>query len=689
MREATTIEKQTKAGGGSPSGGKSVFESEHFFVILTVALFAVFAFQLCYHATRTSATVDEMPHILAGHRHWQCGDFGINPEHPPLLKLLATAPLNFQTLVEPPWDCGSRLTSKPDSFLFGARFIIQNGVDEIIIPVRLSAALMSLLLAALVFAAAWKMFGRAEALTALALFAFEPNLIAHGALVTTDMALSATAFAAALALYRFRNKPNVFRFFAVGLAVGLMLAAKHSAIIFVPGLFVLLIADAFVFRRHETRLPMQFLRQTAAFAGFFLIGLILLWAFYGFRYYSIPGATGDTISIENYIKANNSRPEIADSFSAKTVAAVQQTRILPESYILGLADIIASGTRNSYIFDRNYPTGRWFYFPLAFIVKSSVALLLLLPLGLLFPFLQKEKRREMMFLLVPPLIFFAVALTSGLNIGVRHILPVYPFFIVIAAAGAVWLSRKFYFFKYILIGLLIFHAMTAVRVAPDYIAFSNDFWGGTNNTYRIFRGPDVEWGQNMKFVNEYLARENISDCWFAQYGMTELTQISQPCRLMPGSFPGDNAEQPIEPTPPVIEGTVLLSITTLPPRGGAEYLPIAQSQPIAQIGGSIFVYRGRFEIPLAAALSHAARANQLIRFNRFEEAVADGRKAVEFAPGDSRTHLALGIVLARAGQKDEARREFETVIELAKSNPALFRNAEIRAQQEIKRLDGN
>ena len=290
-----------------------------------------------------------------------------------------------------------------------------------------------------------------------------------------------------------------------------------------------------------------------------------------------------------------------------------------------------------------------------------------------------------MFLLVPPLLFFAVALTSGLNIGVRHILPVYPFFIVIAAVGAVWLSRRFYFFKYILIGLLIFHATTAVRVAPNYMAFSNDFWGGTNNTYRIFRAADVEWGQNMKFVNEYLARENISDCWFAQYGMTELTQISQPCRLMPGSFPADIAEQPIEPTPNVIEGTVLLSITTLPPRGGAEYLPIAQSQPIAQIGGSIFVYRGRFEIPLAAALSHATRADQFVRLNRLEEAIADGRKAVELAPDDSRTHLSLGIALARAGQKDEARREFETAIELAKST-SVFRNAEVRARQELEKL---
>ena len=81
-------------------------QKEIFFVAAAVFLLAAFTLQLVYHAIRTSATVDEPDHILAGHRHWQCGDFGINPEHPPLLKLLATVPLNFRELSEPPWECG-------------------------------------------------------------------------------------------------------------------------------------------------------------------------------------------------------------------------------------------------------------------------------------------------------------------------------------------------------------------------------------------------------------------------------------------------------------------------------------------------------------------------------------------------------------------------------------------------------
>ncbi len=379
---------------------------------------------------------------------------------------------------------------------------------------------------------------------------------------------------------------------------------------------------------------------------------------------------------------------MVESFSAKIVDGISKTRIFPESYVLGMADIISWGSRNAYIFGRNYPTGQWWYFPFSFVVKSSIALLLLLPLGLLFPFFNREKRREMMFLLVPPIFFFAFALTSQLNSGIRHILPVYGFLIVASAVGAIWLSRKFYFFRYVLIALLIFHALAAIRTAPNYLAFSNDFWGGTNKTHQIFSDSNVDTGQSIKLVNEYIARENITDCWIVSFVHPELIGAIQPCRVLPTALRILVSRNVAEPVPPVIEGTVFVSTSDLPPRGGDEYVPIAKSTPIAFIGGNTFVYRGRFEIPLAAAMSHAYRAGQFLRSNRSEEAVAEGRKAVELAAYDPRTHLSLGLALIRAGQKDEARRELQMTIELAKPNP-VFRNAEVRAQQEIKRLAGN
>lgn len=419
------------------------------------------------------------------------------------------------------------------------------------------------------------------------------------------------------------------------------------------------------------------------FAGIVFIGFVLLWASYGFQYHALPN-TNETALL------NEIMPPDIDSHAAPHPFIKQTIRIaahvVPESYFVGFADVLSESSREMFLLGKVYPTGRWFYFPAAFSIKTSIALLVLLFVGLLTPKLYRERRREMLFLLVPPLLFFAVSMTSGMNIGVRHVLPVYPFFIVIAAAGACAWSRKYLAARYVLIALLIFHAATALRIAPNYLAFANDFWGGTNNTHNLLADSNVEWGQNFKLVNEYLARENIKDCWIAPFGNGELILKYQPCRLMPGDWGWNFTAQPIEPVPPVVEGTILLSTSVAPQFGHAEFLPFAEAEPIAMIGGSIFVYRGRFEIPLVSALSYAGRAQQFIRLNRFEEAIADGRKAVELALADPRTHLALAASLARAKQIDEARGEYETTIRLAQTNPEHFSSEETRAQNALRRL---
>jgi hypothetical protein len=664
-----------------PTTGKNQIS----FLTSAVFLLAAFAFQLVYHATRTSATVDEPNHILAGHRHWQCGDFGINPEHPPLLKLLATAPLNSRKLSEPPWECGSKLTSKFDAFSYGSTFLVENGVDSVVIPTRLAASLMSMLLALLVFIAAWEMFGRWEALTALAILAFEPNLIAHGSLVTTDMAISATSFGAIYALYRFGRDPTRLRLLVAGLAVGLMLAAKHSAVVFVGILFVLAIADVVLFRRSEVHLPPRIIRQTAAFAAMFVIGWVILWSFYGFRYRAIPNATESTISVADYIKQNG-RPESVGSLPARVTTAISHTPAFPESYVLGMADVIAWGSRNCWIFGRVYTTGKWFYFPIAFLVKTSIALLLLLPVGLFYLALNREKWREGMFLLVPAIIFFIFASNSNFNTGVRHILPIYGLLIVLVSAGAIWLCRKFNVFRYALVALLILNAVATLRAAPSYLAYANNLWGGYENTHRIFVDSNTDTGQSMKLIGDYLAREGVQDCWISTFVHPEMIRSVQPCRSMPSGVRIMVSRNLIDPVPPVIEGTVVLSVIELPPRGGDEYLPIARSEPIAFIGGNTYIYRGRFEVPLAAAISHAVRSSHFLRVKNFDGAVTEGREAVRLGAADPRTHLALGLALARTGQNEEAVQELKTAMGQAKADPR-FRNAELWAQQELNRIN--
>jgi hypothetical protein len=416
----------------------------------------------------------------------------------------------------------------------------------------------------------------------------------------------------------------------------------------------------------------------AGYACVLLVGLCVLWSSYGFRYQALPGA--GALSPNDLLGANAGAPV------ARVIQFVQRLHVFPEAYTYGLADIVAEGQRDTFLLGKVYPRGQWFYFPAAFAIKSSVALLVSLAIaaaaaGLLY----RGRRREMLFLLLPPLCFFAVSLTSGINIGVRHILPVYPFFAVVAAAGCCALARRRRAFAYPLAALLLFHAAAAARTAPHYIAFANDFWGGTDNTYRLLHDSNVDWGQSLKLADEYVGKEGTGDCWFAYFGPTALARENQRCHIMPAPLWTSAPEPLVEPVPPVIEGTLLVSAQALPPHYEA-YEPLAGTKPVAILGGAVLVYRGRFELPLAAALSYSGRASQLARQGRGEEAVADGRRAVELAPDSPRTHMQLAQVLADTGRRDEARRELETVIHLAESGPPSFHTVGRRARQMLQRL---
>jgi hypothetical protein len=137
--------------------------------------------------------------------YWECGDFAINPELPPLLKLIAAWPLHSRRLWTPPPACGSAVTSN-SSFHRWANLLMQNQIDKTVMPARMAAATCSLALACVVYLAGIEFLGLAAGLIALLLTVIEPNLIARGSLVTTDMAVT-LAFLQRFAHYFARTKP--------------------------------------------------------------------------------------------------------------------------------------------------------------------------------------------------------------------------------------------------------------------------------------------------------------------------------------------------------------------------------------------------------------------------------------------------------------------------------------------------
>lgn len=238
-----------------------------------LALMLVLALELIIPARRQSIAFDEGCHAFAGYGYWTRGNFGINPEHPPLVKLLASLPLlgqqaSYPTL--PPFPF------KPLCYIGSKQlFFSGHNADAMLFRARLAAATLTVAAALLVFAAGYEMFGPIAALLALVLFVFEPNLVAHGGFITTDMAASLFLLATVFASYRYVKKTSVWRLAATGILAGLLLAAKHSGILWIP---ILCLVAAVEILRNDPNSPLcrgGRLKSSLRFAGsLFVVGLI-------------------------------------------------------------------------------------------------------------------------------------------------------------------------------------------------------------------------------------------------------------------------------------------------------------------------------------------------------------------------------------------------------------------------------
>lgn len=637
--------------------------------------------ELALSARQQSQTWDEAYHLLAGLRYWQRLDFGINPEHPPLVKCLASIPLLPLQLRIPAMPQG---TSKYEGFVAARKFLYANNADDLLFRGRMAASILVLLLALLLFEAAHRMFGAGPAFLALTLFVFEPNLLAHGALVTTDMALACLLFAAVYAFYRYVKQPSIWRLVACGFMAGLVLAAKHSGILLFPILGSLAFVEILVVRPARPEADTQpaktlegmgrhACRMAGALLLITLIAVAVLWAFYAFRFRARPDSLKMTPSLADYVRGVNN-PGLKSAAQSRVLLGLERWRVLPESYLYGSADvlIVSAGPRPSYLFGKLYPQGRWFYFPAVFVIKSTLGFLLLLLLSLAARKLYRvENLREILFVSIPPALYFAISLTSGLNVGVRHILPVYPFLLVLAAAGAWTVAKAHRGWAYAAAALMGLHVLSSLRSFPDYLAYSNEVWGGPANTYRVLTDSNVDWGQGLKATKRYLDRHHITDCWLAYFGSADPDYYQIPCKLLPDVF-AVWWGKPVDVVPPVFEGTVLIGATQMAAVywGPEELNPYEQFlglPPADSIGGSIQVFSGRFDLALASQWSRLNKAWQLLADRHLDQATAESRAIVKLAPRMTYAHYTLGYMLAQAKQKDEARREYELALSLARA----------------------
>jgi len=325
-----------------------------------------------------------------------------------------------------------------------------------------------------------------------------------------------------------------------------------------------------------------------------------------------------------------------------------------------------------------YPHGVWFYFPVTFVIKSTLAFLVLLGISVFAIASRKlTGTREILFLTVPPAFYLIVAMNSKMNIGVRHILPLYVFLAVLIAGAARSLMRHGLpmtarRWQYVVAALLLFHVFSSARSFPNYMAYSNELWGGPSQTYKYLTDSNVDWAQQLKSTKQYLDGRGIKECWFAYFGQGVLEPHyygipSKPLPTADSLWMNERID-----VPPTIDGTVLVSAGVL---SGFEFGPDAlnpyrqfqQLRPVAVIDAAVFVFEGHFEIPLASALGHAQHAMVLLEGKQLNEALTEAQAGVALAPDSVITQSALGNALMALNRPDEARPVYQRALELART----------------------
>ena len=632
-----------------------------FFLVLLLLFVQMTQVALVVH--RESLTFDEDDHMFAGYMMEHTGDYGLNPEHPPLVKLLAALPIYRHSLWVPPLQ-GREF--KSEAYLDGRDWLARNdgSSQRMVFAMRLCAGLLALALSLLVFFAAREWFGDRAALLALLLLSFDPNILAHSALVTTDMGVTLFFLAGVYFFYRYVKEPSIFRLLQAGLAAGLLLASKHSGILLAPMLLLLMGWEiAAAAKGSRARLT---LRLTGAFAAITLVGVVVLWAFYGFRYAARPTCLSLSTSLADYAAP-------LSHFNSSAVMAISHLRLLPESYLMGLVDVKRMAEfYPTFIFGTVHAHGVWWYFPMVILIKSTLGLLGLSLVAVLAVLTGRlRKGRELVYLLLPGGFYLLVAMTSGMNIGARHILLLYALAAIFAGAGAVALLDSCQGRKRMAawgVGLLVAaHIASSLSVFPNYMAYANEAWGGPRNLHNLLSDANVDWAQQLNQVKQWQDRHPGEECWFAYFANPEVDPAVYGirCHKMPtiDTLWLGGADV----IPPTVSGNVLISAGDL---SGCEwpsglmnpYRGFQSMEPAEMIDYGVMVYHGTFDLKQAAALSRAQTAYALLGKGKRAEALAMAREAVAIDPTEIVSQTALGDIAAAQGEKEVARRAWQAAM---------------------------
>jgi hypothetical protein len=473
-----------------------------------LAVVAVSLFLVRDHTRGDSFSADEPVHILAGYLQVFGRTAIVNIEHPPLMKELAG--LALATLPLPPAPArvpmGNRFTD------YGRALLFEGPVspDAIAAAARAPFLLVLAALLLLVFFAARVRYGAPAALFAVTLLAFDPNFVAHAGVVHTDVGAAATFFAAVLAWERAR-KGGWGDLALAALALGLALVTKFSSVY----LAAILLLQALIAARRE---PQPGREAARAVGRFLLVGAGaagVVFATYALVCARINPAEQRQVIHE--MVAERGAPGLS-----RAVEAIAAFSPPIGHYLGGLASVARQNVEGggvNYLFGRVSVRGFPSYFFVAFLFKSTLAFLAVTALALAACVADRQARAEARLWLLPVAVLFLASMGASYNIGIRHMLPVYPF---LALAGAAVFSRasrgRLRLPALLLAALPALSAVELARIHPHELSYFNPLAGGPIGGRRILSDSNVDWGLDLKRLAAELHRRGLADPTVAYFG---------------------------------------------------------------------------------------------------------------------------------------------------------------------------
>ena len=491
---------------------------------------------------RIGATADERVHLVGGYSYWAFHDYRLQPENGNLTMRLQALPLLPMGLEFPSFDTDEWRQSNANDvgkqFVFG----IGNPFSEMLWRSRAMVALFGVLTLWLIWKWTRGLFGPRAGWVALGTATFCPSLLAHAGLATSDMAITACFLTALSLCWQVLHRVTWLRLFLASMAVGAALLAKFSAVLLGPIAILLLL----IRWTHPASLVIELGRQrrwirsravlvgaTAASAvAIASVAVFVVWAAYGFRYSAFN---------PEWTRANEPTPAFAwekmlgpapapgtlkgsldRDFPTEAIVWAKDVELLPEAYLYGFADSYkGSRQRPAFMWGKISSRGWPQFFPLAFILKTPPTQLVLFAAGisaLILGWRYRHARRPVIwprrgwFYRCAPLMIFAavyggVAINTPLNIGHRHLLPLYPLLHIGIGAAAGWLvlARRRSLAVLFLGGITLAHAVDSWGSRPFYLGYFTPWVGGTSQGWRYLVDSSLDWGQGLPDLERWIA----------------------------------------------------------------------------------------------------------------------------------------------------------------------------------------